>query len=103
MTFAEIVAGQYHTCALTPAQEAYCWGSNGSGQVGNGTDGSSGAWAVTVPMAVSGSLKLSILAGGSDHTCGLTTSGLAYCWGTNSNGQLGDGTTTNRSAPVAVS
>ena len=102
MTFGAIVAGHYHTCALTLTKEAYCWGSNGSGQVGSGTDGSSGAWAITVPTAVSGNLKFASLADGSNHTCGLTTSGMAYCWGSNSNGQLGDGTSTNRSAPVAV-
>jgi alpha-tubulin suppressor-like RCC1 family protein len=36
------------------------------------------------------------------HTCGITTGSKAYCWGTNTNGQVGDGTTTKRLSPVAV-
>jgi alpha-tubulin suppressor-like RCC1 family protein len=40
---------------------------------------------------------------GGNHTCGRTTGGVTYCWGGNASGQLGDGSTTNRPAPVAVS
>ena len=60
-------------------------------------------------MAVAGSLVFQgISAGGSgsdsnnSHACGLTTGGAAYCWGYNNSGQVGDGTETNRSTPVAV-
>jgi alpha-tubulin suppressor-like RCC1 family protein len=57
-----------------------------------------------VPVAVSGGLTFqSISPGGSGFTCGVTTSGAAYCWGLNDNGQLGDGTNTQRTTPVAVS
>jgi alpha-tubulin suppressor-like RCC1 family protein len=93
-----------HTCGLTSAGSAYCWGANSSGQLGNGstTDGST-------PVAVAGGLAFTALAAGGrsgtsqGHTCGLTSSGAAYCWGDNSSGQLGDGSTTNRSAPIPVS
>src|SRR5438552_18535504 len=39
---------------------------------------------------------------GDAHTCGITTDGTSYCWGDNSDGQLGDGTTSDRSTPAAV-
>jgi alpha-tubulin suppressor-like RCC1 family protein len=54
------------------------------------------------PVAVSGGLAFSAVSAGNDHTCGVTRSGTAYCWGLNSNGQLGDGTHNNSSVPVAV-
>jgi alpha-tubulin suppressor-like RCC1 family protein len=55
-----------------------------------------------VPVAASGEVALASLTVGSDHTCGLTASGAAYCWGGNSSGQLGDGTTLPRRTPVPV-
>ena len=55
-----------------------------------------------MPVAVSGGLTFRSIAVGGVHTCGLTTSGAAYCWGWNERGSLGDGTNTNRSVPTAV-
>ena len=86
-------------CELTTASAAYCWGYNAFGQVGDGTTTDR-----AVPTAVLGGLAFTSLAEGSaDHACGLTSGGAAYCWGFNGYGQLGDGSTTNRTAPVAVS
>ncbi|PYP07827.1 MAG: hypothetical protein DMD56_14160, partial [Gemmatimonadetes bacterium] len=90
-------AGARHSCAVNAAGQAYCWGFNGSGQVGDGT--------ITqrlVPTAVTGGLTFAELSVGTSHTCGVTTSGVVYCWGLNGNGQVGDGTTTNRLVPTAV-
>jgi alpha-tubulin suppressor-like RCC1 family protein len=101
LTFARIAAGRYHTCAVTPAGAAYCWGNNNNGEIGDGTVG-----ARTTPTLVAGGLTFTSIATGggatSGHSCGITTSGSAYCWGNNSSGQLGDGSTTNRNQPTAV-
>jgi alpha-tubulin suppressor-like RCC1 family protein len=87
----------YHTCALVAAGQAYCWGYNGYGELGNGTTTGS-----SVPVAVSGGLTFNSISVGGVHTCGLTTAGKAYCWGWNERGTVGDGTNANRSVPTAV-
>jgi alpha-tubulin suppressor-like RCC1 family protein len=99
-----------HACGIANSGNAYCWGMNGSGQVGAATSDictmplsrkNTVACALN-PVAVSGGLTFTTISVGT-HTCGLTGTGALYCWGGNSHGQLGDGTTTNRSTPVPVS
>jgi alpha-tubulin suppressor-like RCC1 family protein len=95
-----IAAGNDHTCALTYSDGAKCWGWNHFGQLG---DGSSGNVRLT-PVAVSGlGSGVRAVAAGASSSCALTSSGGAKCWGNNKFGQLGDGTTTDRHTPVAVS
>ncbi len=94
-----VAAGYGHTCAI--AGQAYCWGQNTNGQLGDGTTTQR-----TTPVAVNTSGVLAgktvtAISAGNNHTC-VIASGQAYCWGQNTNGQLGDGTTTQRSVPVAV-
>jgi alpha-tubulin suppressor-like RCC1 family protein len=102
LKFSRVVGGRYHTCAVAVTGAAYCWGSNAHGQIGDNGPADDR----TSPGLVVGGLSFgSISAGGSStsgHSCGLTTNGSAYCWGNNSSGQLGDGSTTNRSQPTAV-
>jgi alpha-tubulin suppressor-like RCC1 family protein len=88
-----------HFCAIAAANIAYCWGDNEYGQLGDGRqdDGSGG------PYAVVGDLSLMLVSAGSDHTCGITTARIAYCWGYNGTGQLGIGTMgAPMSSPVPV-
>lgn len=94
-----IVAGSSHTCALTIEGGVKCWGSNGLGQLGDGT-ASSRLAAVDVSGLSSG---VSAIASGLFHTCALTVGGEVKCWGYNNSGQLGDGSTINRWRPVDVS
>ncbi len=87
--FASISAGFRHTCGVTASGDAYCWGDNTFGQVG---DGSSGAGDfVDMPTLVVGGLSFASISAGGDHTCGITTGGAAFCWGDNTVGQLGNG------------
>ena len=101
--FGSISAGFFHTCAVTTAAIAYCWGSNYDGQLG---DGSAGSTAAFPPVQVGPGLGLQFasVTSGWHHTCGVTTAGKAYCWGNNIFGQVGDGTTslTVTTLPVAV-
>jgi len=92
-----IDAGAAHTCAIVDDGTGRCWGSNGSGRLGDGTTTTR-----TKPVAVSGlSTAIAISAGGA-HTCAIVTGGTARCWGSNSNGQIGDNTVTQRPTPTTV-
>ncbi|HJU74247.1 MAG TPA: hypothetical protein VJ717_10915, partial [Gemmatimonadaceae bacterium] len=82
--FVSLVAGGLHTCGLTAAGEAYCWGANYSGQLGSLGE-------TSVPVRVGVVPPLVELVAGSYHTCGLTRDGVVYCWGDNTLGQIGDG------------
>jgi alpha-tubulin suppressor-like RCC1 family protein len=99
LVFADVSLGSTHTCGLTTNGEAYCWGDNSRGKLGGGPGGASSS---AVPVAVSGGLAFVSLSVGAWHTCGLTSSGAAYCWGSNFYGQLGDGSTDTSAVPVPV-
>ena len=101
-TLTQISAGYEHTCALDAAGAAYCWGLNSYGQLGDASTSSTSApVAVDVSGVLAGKTLIQITAGIAD-TCALDAAGAAYCWGDNSYGQLGDGSTTGSSVPVAV-
>ena len=103
ITFAHLSAGDTHTCALTPSGTAYCWGSNGVGQLGSPIQPcSEGGLCSATPQPVAGGLTFTSISAGANHTCGVTSNSVLYCWGYNAYGQLGDGTTQDRAVPVAV-
>jgi alpha-tubulin suppressor-like RCC1 family protein len=94
--FSQISSGIDHTCGVTITRQAYCWGGNSSGQLGNGSTSDR-----MRPTPVAGGRRFRHVDAGSFHTCGVTyPDNLAYCWGSNSKGKLGDGTTTDRLTPV---
>jgi hypothetical protein len=98
-----VSGGMYHTCALLANGTAACWGWNNNGQLGDGTTTQR-----TTPVPVSGiTTAVGISAGGGngtnlEHSAALLSDGSIVCWGDNSNGQLGDGTTTDRHTPITV-
>jgi alpha-tubulin suppressor-like RCC1 family protein len=93
-----VAGGWGHTCAVTSAGAALCWGENWSGQLGDGTTDYK---ATPVPVMGLGSGVVAV-AGGGFRSCALTSGGAALCWGANAHGEVGDGTTTNRRTPVSV-
>lgn len=96
-----IVGGERHTCALTFAGAVNCWGWNSTGQLGDG----SSSWRSLTPVTPTGmSSGVAALTAGGMYSCARKISdGGVWCWGANESGQLGDGTTTLRRAPVAAS
>jgi alpha-tubulin suppressor-like RCC1 family protein len=79
MLFRSIGVGDQFTCGLALDGQAFCWGSNWSGVLGDGT---SDPGAVTpTPTPVPTALRFQQIETGWNRTCGIATSGLAYCWG----------------------
>jgi alpha-tubulin suppressor-like RCC1 family protein len=93
-----LTTGDFHTCAVTGAGGVECWGWNNDGQLGSAAGEKS-----LVPLAVKSlSSGVVALAAGLDYSCALTAAGGVKCWGGNSLGELGNGTTTASVAPVDV-
>jgi alpha-tubulin suppressor-like RCC1 family protein len=105
-----IAAGVGHSVALKQDGTVWTWGSNSSGQLGDGMtiDPSQPPYGQTTPVQVlgpggSGFLTgVAAIAGGGYYTVALKQEGTVWAWGDNSSGQLGDGTTTSHSTPVQV-
>src|SRR5438128_2264124 len=76
LTFVTQSAGDFHSCGVTIARFAYCWGLNGLNQIGDSTNVSR-----YIPTPVKGRLAFREASAGGYHTCGITTGGAAYCWG----------------------
>ena len=89
-------AGGDHTCAIKQDGSLWCWGSNDSGQLGDGTNADRNA-----PVQITYISGVSSVALG-DHTCAIKQDGSLWCWGRNDSGQLGDGTNTDKNAPVQI-
>jgi alpha-tubulin suppressor-like RCC1 family protein len=98
--FRVVSAGNFHTCGITPANVLFCWGSNRYGVLGTGTAGSNSR----TPARVAGGHTWRNVSAGFSHTCGAATTGRGYCWGNNTNFQIGNGTAnTGYRVPTRVS
>lgn len=93
----QLGAGVFHTAAVT-AGGVYMWGADGHGELGDGLTTS----IVPTPELVAGLATFKKVSLGNSITCGLTATFKMSCWGDNSYGSLGDGTTNQSSVPVAV-
>jgi alpha-tubulin suppressor-like RCC1 family protein len=98
----QVAAGGAHTCALLDTGSVKCWGRNEEGQLGDGAGGGVGDFSAS-PVDVSGLTSVASISSGTGHTCAVTNTGGATCWGDNASGQLGDGTNTEATTPVDVS
>ena len=101
-TITAISAGYAHSLALSSDGRVYAWGSNYNGRLGTGTAPSS---KVPVGVDTSGVLAgktITAISAGADHSLALSSTGRVYAWGLNAYGELGDGTITHRTVPVAV-
>ncbi len=101
-TILSISASYGYTCAIASNNQAYCWGYNSIGRLGNNSTTSS-----SVPVAVNTAGVLSgktilLISSGSDHSCVIASDNNAYCWGYNYFGQLGNNSTTESYVPVAT-
>ncbi len=99
-----VSTGGQTNCALTPdgigpGAEAWCWGWNNHGQVGDGTTISPRP----TPAPVASLGRVTEIVAGQTHTCAIILAGIVQCWGANEHGQLGDNSTNQSSKPVSVS
>lgn len=108
LTFASVAAGVTHACGITTAGDAYCWGRGDSGELGTAAPvpvcyqfRSGESRCSPTPLPVAGGLKFRSISVMSSHSCGVTTGGDAYCWGTSDYG-LGNGSVTRSTTPVRV-
>jgi alpha-tubulin suppressor-like RCC1 family protein len=107
-----LASGALHTCAVSSAGEAYCWGSNRFGELGSPpsaaldqcrVEGAAGTLVPCsgTPLLVAGGLSFRQITAGASFTCALTQDGAAYCWGLNGDAQLGNAQP-SASTPVPV-
>jgi cysteine-rich repeat protein len=90
--------GQDHACAVLEDNTVACWGDDDNGQLGDGAAGTDNGVATLVP----GLAVINDVEGGEDHTCALDDLGQVWCWGDNSDGQLGIGTTIDNPNPQLI-
>ncbi len=97
ISFASITTGVFQTCGIATDGKAYCWGRNGSGQLGDGT-----TTMRVEPAAVSADLDFKGITIGNDHACGVSSNDEVYCWGDGSDGKLGTRSSDNKLIPTKV-
>ena len=105
LSFVRLSAGFHNTCGLTATGAAYCWGTNDAGQIGMGFatfDPNEPDWFNPAPVAVVGGNVFSTIGVGMEFVCGVTSGGVAKCWGSNVTSQLGNPDPNSATSPVTV-
>ena len=97
-SFIKVDVGWRHVCAITSSNQLKCWGRNTNGQIGNGST----TGPITSPTLIDSGNTYQDISLGLLHTCAVRSDGDLYCWGNNSQGDLGDGTTTQRTSPTLI-
>ena len=102
--FVQLAAGDRHTCGLVADGSAWCWGDNGSGQLGNLASHGDTVNPVPAPVQLPQGVRLVQVAAGTQYTCGVDSVGGGWCWGHNQKGQIGTPANVGGSinTPVAV-
>ena len=96
--FTQVSAGNYHSLALDESGNLWAWGNNAYGQLGDGTTTNR-----TSPVQIKQGTKFTQISAGNTYNCSaIDSNGNLWKWGINNYGQLGDGTTTQRTSPVQV-
>ncbi|MBF0456994.1 MAG: hypothetical protein HQK99_03765 [Nitrospirae bacterium] len=95
--YANVSAGAYHTVGIKSNGTLWAWGSNNTGQLGNGTNTDKNS-----PVQIGSSTNWATVSAGAYHTVGIKSDGTLWAWGFNNTGQLGDGTTTNENSPEQI-
>ena len=97
LTFVQVSAGSEHTCAISTDGQAFCWGRNTFGQLGDGTTTNSAR-----PVPIVGGPQFGSIAAGVNHTCAVDLNNTAFCWGDGIHGKLGTGSLSAMEAPAPV-
>src|SRR5262245_31348306 len=92
--FADITAGDNHTCAVKNNGSVYCWGGNSNGQIGIASNVNCDGYGTCIskPTFV---MTAAQIEAGAEHTCAVSSNGSAYCWGLSAFGEVGGGATEN--------
>ena len=92
----QVSASNIFTCAINYLNDAYCWGGDASGRLGNGGGSSDSG----LPTKLNSALKFDMIAAGVDGACAIATNGTMWCWGENNHGDHGDGTGMDKQSPA---
>lgn len=102
-TFSQVVTGSQFTCGVTVTKKAYCWGKGTGGALGNNAAVNSSVPVAVNTTGITGSTNFASIFAATAHVCALMDDTAAYCWGSGSHGRLGNGGTTQKNLPTALS